>query len=125
VNPDPGLDCFRTGSIFAGPDNPARFARCPLARPLPGYTVGWLMPTPSEPRYLSERPFRDHLPPLDPWTGSLSMVAGIGLCKPWHILRCMSEGLYDIELEPAVEAWLDTLSDRDHAAVEAAVERLA
>ncbi|WP_080043445.1 type II toxin-antitoxin system RelE/ParE family toxin [[Actinomadura] parvosata] len=42
-----------------------------------------------------------------------------------YIIRCMGEELYDIELEPAVEAWLDTLSDRDHAAVEAAVERLA
>jgi putative component of toxin-antitoxin plasmid stabilization module len=35
------------------------------------------------------------------------------------------ERLYDIELEPGVEAWLETLSDRDHAAVEAAVARLA
>ncbi|WP_326631478.1 helix-turn-helix transcriptional regulator [Nonomuraea fuscirosea] len=30
----------------------------------------------------------------------------------------MSEELYDIELEPVVEAWLGTPSDRDHAAVE-------
>ncbi|MEU4233890.1 type II toxin-antitoxin system RelE/ParE family toxin [Nonomuraea sp. NPDC026600] len=34
----------------------------------------------------------------------------------------MCEELYDIELEPAVEAWLDTLSDRDHAAVERLAE---
>jgi hypothetical protein len=38
------------------------------------------------------------------------------------MLSCISEELYDIEREPAVEAWLDTLSDRDHAAVERLAE---